>query len=104
MTYTVDSLGPDIRQLILNAVTFAGHLQVAVRLTLMKPAGVTGNPMRLQFTPSAGYNYTVQYRDGLGAEFGWHDLPGGPHNTGEVDDFDHQMERFYRLKIEKTAP
>src|ERR1035438_3647514 len=74
MTYTITALGPEIRQLIVNAVTFAGHLQSAIRLSLVKPAGVTGNPMRLQFTPSPGYDYTVQYRDGLGAEFEWHDL------------------------------
>lgn len=104
MTYTVASLGPEIRQLIVNAVTFAGHLQVAIRLSLVKPVGVTGDPMRLQFTPSPGYDYSVQYRDGLGAEFQWQDFPGGPFNTGKVDDFDHQTERFYRLKIEKNAP
>ena len=32
MTYTITALGPEIRQLIVNAVTFAGHLQNAIRL------------------------------------------------------------------------
>lgn len=104
LTYSLNSLSSEIQQLIVNAVTFAGHIQSAIQLSLAIPVGVAGDPVRLQFAPASGYDYTVQYRDGLGPMFDWHDLPGAPHNSGQVDDFDHVTQRFYRLKVEKATP
>lgn len=97
---------PEIHQLIVNAVKFAGKLSSAsptIRLSITMPA-TAGSPTRLQFTPLSGYDCTVQFRDTLDSTDQWQDLPGGPHNSGSVDDSDQRPERFYRVEAQKVSP
>jgi hypothetical protein len=53
----------------------------------------------LTFTPTAGTDYFVEYRDALGTGTGWQTLPGAPHNSGTVTDNATASHRFYRLRV-----
>ncbi len=53
----------------------------------------------LRYTVQPGFDYYVEYRDGLGNSTGWQIFPGGPHNSGVYVDTDPPTPRFYRLLV-----
>ena len=82
-----------------QATTTAGSIPVpelnigAVRM----PDGTTVQ-VTLTYDVLAGYTYTVEASDTLGANPVWQPLPGAPHQTGTVIDTPTVPRRFYRLR------
>ena len=58
-----------------------------------------GFKVTLTFSPMAGRNHFVEFRDSFGADASWQSLPGAPHNSGSVIDLTTSPQRFYRLRI-----
>ncbi len=56
--------------------------------------------VRVLFTPQAGFNHVVESSETLNPG-SWADLPGAPHNTGQVDDPSALTApyRFYRIRF-----
>ena len=52
------------------------------------------------FTPLPGFDYFVEFRDSLVGLPDWQPLPGGPHNSGAVNDIPPPgvQQRFYRVR------
>jgi len=59
-----------------------------------------GGGMQIQFAVQPGFDYYVDYRDSLTELPDWQPLPGGPHNTGLVEDYPppEVTRRFYRVR------
>jgi len=62
---------------------------------------IVGQPGRviLSYPVISGVNCTIEYRDSLSPTSSWQALPGGPHNSGQVEDTPPTPQRFYRLRI-----
>lgn len=59
----------------------------------------TGTPgqLRLMYPVVAGYNYTIEFRASA-ASGAWQDLPGGPHNSGNVLVNSAGAPQFFRVR------
>lgn len=53
----------------------------------------------LNFTVTAGFNYTAQFRDQLTSGPDWQPLTGAPHNAGAAFQLSPSARRFYRVAI-----
>ena len=65
-----------------------------------EPVVTGGGSIQILFAVLPGFDYYVQYRDGLTDPPDWQDLPGGPHNSGAVQD-DPPPDvtgRYYRVR------
>lgn len=58
----------------------AGSSLAPFRVTIARTA--TPGQLRLTYPMTAGFNYTIEFRNSLTAA--WQPLPGGPHNSGDV--------------------
>lgn len=58
----------------------------------------TAEGVELNFTPVAGYDHTVMFRDDLSLG-DWAPLPGAPHNSGSVTDSTVALKRFYSVSV-----
>lgn len=57
-----------------------------------------GAQLRMNFTPCAGFNHTVEFLDVLVSNGNWQPLPGAPHNTGQLTVNRVLNRQYYRVK------
>lgn len=74
--------------------------QTGVVLSLDHAAGPGQTASRLHFGPLPEYRHTVEYRNAFAPDAPWEDLPGGPHNSGQILDPEALSERYYRVRLE----
>jgi hypothetical protein len=60
----------------------------------------TGGTVRLTFTPCAGRNHAVEYRDSMSDAAVWQLLPGGPYNLGTLSVTNLPLQRFFRIRAD----
>jgi hypothetical protein len=60
----------------------------------------TGGTLRVSFTPCAGRNHTVEYRDALNNASTWQALPNAPHNSGLLTVTNLPTQRFFRIRAD----
>ena len=85
-----------------GAYTAASANLLVMGLVELSIRSVAPGP-EISFTPPAGLDWTVQYRDVLNLGPDWADLPVGPHHLGVVTDtVPAAVHRFYR--VEGSAP
>jgi hypothetical protein len=59
-------------------------------------ARVSAGQLRLTYPVTAGFNYTIEFRNNL-TTGGWQTLTGGPHNSGDVIVNNSSGAVFYRV-------
>lgn len=84
------------------AFTGGGYTNAAAELIISAPVTAVIRRVpggrEIRFTPTAGLDWTVQYRDDLAGGADWTDLPGGPHSSGVVTDtVPFVNRRYYRI-------
>ena len=71
----------------------------SLQATPLAGNGGPGGSLKLTFTPSPGWTYTVESRTALGDKTGWQALPGAPHNSGSVTVTNNTgTTRFFRVR------
>ena len=82
----------------LNVIGAPATPNVRVSMSVTNaPGGAKG--VVLSFPITAGFNYTVQFRDQLTSGPGWQPLPGAPHNSGSAFQLSTTGTKFYRVSI-----
>jgi len=61
-------------------------------------ASLAGSRLQLTFTPCAGRNHTIEFRNGLSDLAGWQSVAGGPHNSGSITITNTTSQRFFRVR------
>lgn len=83
-------------------VTTSASCNPQLRVVRLAGGGGSGGTLQLTFTPCAGRNHTVEFRNALGDVAGWQALPGAPHNSGSVTVTNLTAQRFFRVRA--SAP
>lgn len=81
------------------AAAVAGPLSdLRLSIAPLSPGPGSSRRMSLTYPITAGYNYTIEFKDSLALANSWQPLPGAPHNSGNITVTNTISQRFYRLK------